>query len=203
MILFYKLKVISSNLLQLSMVVTSIVAIVLVGMLAIASPAYAQGAIRKEVMERLFFNQAQRSVLESVRQGVIDRNLAARELEDIETTAIEIPEIIFRTQVRKEKTTGRLIRERSLSYNGIIRMRNGKANIMLDGSLLDDNELKELEDSIGVTFTAEEPNKIVTEDRLFKQRYALKRGDSLLATGSIGRTSSIPGQRFIIVKRDK
>lgn len=182
------------------------VATVVVCFLAVPS-ANAQLAIRKEVMERLFFNQAQRSVLESVRQGVVDRTLATRELEDIETTEIEVPQIVFKTFVVKEVETGRLVRESDLSYNGMIRQHGGEARLIIDGVLLEPEELAEIQNTSGISFDAsdDEAGSVITsEDRLFQQQYQLRRGDTIRAGGSLSNSILDPdsGQRFIIVKRN-
>lgn len=176
--------------------------------LVIADFAVAQSTLvsRKEGMLRLFFDPSQRAVLESVRQGVVDRTIATRELQSVETTAIEVPDIVFNTTIMKEASTGRLIRERDLIYQGFIRGHGDSVNLLFDGEVIDDEALTQVEEAIGVDFSFEDSGEnagtILAEDILFKRRSSLERGDVLNADGTLGRYGIVPGQRFIIVKRD-
>ena len=174
--------------------------------LFVSSLVWAQSSVvsRKETFGRLFFDNTQRSVLESVRQGVVDRNVASRELEVIETTAIEVPQIVFKTVIRKEEGTGALVRDLEFNYEGLIRRRGGETKLLINNELLDVDEMEELQRSSGVEFSASVDNRgnVVAEDRLFKRRYDLRPGDVVLSNGDVRSVRYQSGnQRNIILRR--
>ena len=159
--------------------------------------------VRKEVMERLFFDQSQREVMESVRQGIVDRSIAVRELQVVETTAIEVPEIVFKTVIKREEVTGQLVREADIHYGGFIRKQAGETKLLLDDILVDQDAQEVLEDSLGMGFALEDSDGqsfIYADDRLFKQRYSLKRGDIVASDGTLTNQDN-KEPRFIVVKR--
>lgn len=171
-------------------------------------PAFSQSiAVRKESMGRLFFAPSQRSVLESVRQGVVDRNIARQELLNVvETTAIEVPDIVFKTLIKKNKD-GILVREEDISYEGFVRKQGGVPTLLLNNAFVKGKDLETVESSLGVKFITEDTDgqsSFVVEDKLLKQRFVIVRGETVKVNGRLARSSVPPGTstRFIVVKRD-
>lgn len=166
--------------------------------------ARAQLEVNRDAVGRVFFTEEERNVMEAVRQGIIDPDVLRPEEQIFVAPQLEIPEIVFNPRIQKVGNV--LQRDQEISYQGIIRMKSGTGGKMLlqagGGLSLNEEQLESLAESLGLDFHLESSDSsvIYVDDKLFKRRIALRRGDTIGRTGTV--TSENEGRpRSIILKK--
>ncbi|MBF2760586.1 MAG: hypothetical protein ISN28_10025 [Ectothiorhodospiraceae bacterium AqS1] len=167
--------------------------------------AQAQLEINRDAVGRMFFTEEERNVMEAVRQGIIDPDVLRPDEQIFVAPQLDIPEIVFNPRIQKVNNV--LQRDQEISYQGIIRMKtedgDGKMLLQAGGGLqLNEQQLESLAETLGLDFHLDgtDSSVIYVDDKLFKTRIALRRGDTIGKTGTV--TSQDGGSpRSIIVKK--
>lgn len=175
------------------------------GLLLGASGARAQLEINQDAVGRFFFTEEERNVMEAVRQGIIDPEILRPEEQIFVTPQLDIPEIVFNPRIQK---VGNILqRDQELSYHGLIRMKaadgSTKTRLLAGGGLvLNEDQLEDLANSLGLVFHLDDSDGsvIYVDDKLFKTRIALRRGDTIGRTGEV-TSANTRRKRAIIVKK--
>ena len=175
------------------------------GLLLGASGARAQLEINQDAVGRFFFTEEERNVMEAVRQGIIDPEILRPEEQIFVTPQLDIRRLSSTPAFRKWAISCSAIR--SFLITALIRMKaadgSTKTRLLAGGGLvLNEDQLEDLANSLGLVFHLDDSDGsvIYVDDKLFKTRIALRRGDTIGRTGEVTSANS-RRKRAIIVKK--
>ena len=149
---------------------------------------------------RLFFENDQRRILESIRQGLIQDD----EISELNVDPIQVPLPQFETEefdVVTDEQTGEIIRPRSYTLGGYIRAHSSeRVRFTVGGAVLDSGNEAALR-KLGLKVKIDENGNIGIIDALTGEAHAVSRGSVIRQNGGIGISGVQDKKRHFVVKR--
>ena len=173
----------------------------LAGMIAMfwgVSVSYAQDS---RSIGRLFFENDQRRILESIRQGLIEDD----EISELNVDPIQVPLPQFEAEevidLVTDEQTGEVIRPRSYTLDGYIRSHSSERVRFTVGSGILDSANQAVFRKLGLKLKVDNEGRIGLVDALSGDAHHVSRGSIIKQRGGIGISGAEGKERYIIVKR--
>ena len=149
---------------------------------------------------RLFFENDQRRILESIRQGLIDDD----DISELNVDPIQVPLPQFETEdfdVVTDEQTGEIIRPRSYTLGGYIRSHSEeRVRFTVGGGVLDSGN-EEVFRRLGLKLQINKDGRIGIVDALTGEAHFISRGSVIQQHGGVGIAGAEGRERHLIVKR--
>ena len=150
---------------------------------------------------RLFFENDQRRILESIRQGLLKDD----EISDLSVDPIQVPLPQFETEnivdVVTDEQTGEVIRPTSYTLGGYIRAHSSeRIRFAVRGGILDSGN-EAVFKRLGLKLQVDKDGRIGLVDALTGEAHYVSRGSVIKQHGGVGISGAEGKERHIIVKR--